>query len=61
MGTLNKSVAATNMNSRSSRSHTIFLLILEQKQLDGSIKVSKLNLVDLAGSEKASKTGAKGQ
>lgn len=61
LGTANRIVCATGQNARSSRSHTVFILVVEQKLLDGSTKVSKLNLVDLAGSEKLSKTGAEGQ
>jgi hypothetical protein len=46
----------------SSRSHSIFTVMLEQTNLkDGSTKRSRLNLVDLAGSEKVRKTGATGQ
>lgn len=52
VGTLHRSVSATKMNERSSRSHTVFTLILEQKLFDGSTRCSKMNLVDLAGSEK---------
>jgi len=56
-GTLNRAVGVTDMNERSSRSHTIFQLYLEDHSVDKSgtgtiTKVSKLNLVDLAGSEK---------
>ena len=61
LGTTNRIVCATGQNARSSRSHTVFILVVEQKMLDGSSKISKLNLVDLAGSEKLSKTGAEGQ
>ncbi|XP_074252609.1 centromere-associated protein E isoform X4 [Saimiri boliviensis] len=56
----------TKMNQRSSRSHTIFRMILESREkgepsnCDGSVKVSHLNLVDLAGSERAAQTGAEG-
>ncbi|XP_053743681.1 centromere-associated protein E isoform X2 [Synchiropus splendidus] len=54
----------TKMNQRSSRSHTIFRMILESRERsensDGAIIVSHLNLVDLAGSERASQTGAEG-
>lgn len=51
-GTQRRSVAATKMNERSSRSHTVFTFVLEQKLFDGSTRTSKLNLVDLAGSER---------
>ncbi|XP_009446360.4 centromere-associated protein E isoform X11 [Pan troglodytes] len=56
----------TKMNQRSSRSHTIFRMILESREkgepsnCEGSVKVSHLNLVDLAGSERAAQTGAAG-
>lgn len=49
------------MNATSSRSHSLFTLILQQKSPDGSIKTGKLNLADLAGSEKVGKTGAAGE
>ncbi|CAH2019343.1 unnamed protein product [Acanthoscelides obtectus] len=56
-------VAATRMNERSSRSHTIFRIILESKdanQKDGPVHISYLNLMDLAGSERVSLTKAAG-
>ena len=50
------------MNSRSSRSHTIFSLVVTQNNsLDMSARIGRLYLVDLAGSERVSKTGAEGQ
>ncbi|EJU05661.1 kinesin heavy chain [Dacryopinax primogenitus] len=61
-GGLARMVAATNMNAESSRSHSIFLIIINQKNLDtGAQKSGSLYLVDLAGSEKIGKTGATGQ
>ncbi|KZT59011.1 kinesin-domain-containing protein [Calocera cornea HHB12733] len=61
-GGLARMVAATNMNAESSRSHSIFLVIINQKNLDtGAQKSGSLYLVDLAGSEKIGKTGATGQ
>jgi len=55
-------VAYTNMNAESSRSHSIFVITITQKNLDnGSAKSGRLFLVDLAGSEKVGKTGASGQ
>ncbi|CAG8548568.1 5520_t:CDS:10, partial [Ambispora gerdemannii] len=55
-------VAYTNMNAESSRSHSIFVITVNQKNLaDGSVKSGRLSLVDLAGSEKVGKTGASGQ
>ncbi|KAK7945640.1 hypothetical protein WMY93_001368 [Mugilogobius chulae] len=60
-----RTVAATNMNETSSRSHAVFNIIFTQKKYDSesdntSEKVSKISLVDLAGSERADSTGAKG-
>jgi len=56
-----RAVSSTNMNERSSRSHSLFMITVQQKSPDGSIKHGKLNLVDLAGSEKVSKTGSTGE
>lgn len=51
-----------DMNAESSRSHSIVLITITQKNLDtGAAKSGKLYLVDLAGSEKVGKTGASGQ
>ncbi|CAG8500612.1 8584_t:CDS:10 [Ambispora gerdemannii] len=60
-----RTVAATNMNETSSRSHAVFTLLLTQKRHDAqtnmdSEKVSRISLVDLAGSERANSTGATG-
>ncbi|XP_017346763.2 kinesin-like protein KIF1A isoform X4 [Ictalurus punctatus] len=60
-----RTVAATNMNETSSRSHAVFNIIFTQKRFDCDTdntleKVSKISLVDLAGSERADSTGAKG-
>lgn len=50
------------MNAESSRSHSIVMIAITQKNLDtGAAKSGKLYLVDLAGSEKVGKTGASGQ
>lgn len=64
-GNKSRTVAATNMNSESSRSHAVFTVILTQTLTDiGSgvtgEKQSRMSLVDLAGSERAVKTGAVG-
>ena len=63
-GKKNRSVGATLMNQDSSRSHSIFTIVIESSAegSDGSrhIRAGKLNLVDLAGSERQSKTGATG-
>lgn len=57
-----RAVAATNMNQESSRSHSIFVVTVGQKNVEtGSAKSGQLFLVDLAGSEKVGKTGASGQ
>lgn len=49
------------MNEHSSRSHSVFLLKVEQENPKTNKKLSgKLYLVDLAGSEKVAKTGAEG-
>ncbi|XP_063143159.1 kinesin-like protein KIF1B isoform X15 [Rattus norvegicus] len=60
-----RTVAATNMNETSSRSHAVFTIVFTQKKQDpetnlSTEKVSKISLVDLAGSERADSTGAKG-
>ena len=52
VGQFQRAVAGTNQNARSSRSHTIFVMDIEQKNPDGSVKSARLNLVDLAGSER---------
>lgn len=65
-GNKSRTVAATNMNSESSRSHAVFSVVVTQILTDertGVVgeKVSRLSLVDLAGSERAVKTGAVGE
>ena len=61
IGSNNRAQAATLMNEHSSRSHSIFILTINQNnKKEGFSKVGKLYLVDLAGSEKLSKTGATG-
>lgn len=70
-GCLNRSVASTDMNNQSSRSHAIFTIILEQKDKNKSesssselmgeeFRCAKLHLVDLAGSERAKRAGSEG-
>jgi len=59
--TKNRSVASTNMNERSSRSHSVFTLSIhgmnsETKQRTHGV----LNLIDLAGSERLNSSGAVG-
>mmetsp|Transcript_45311 Transcript_45311/g.61463 ORF Transcript_45311/g.61463 Transcript_45311/m.61463 type:complete len:194 (+) Transcript_45311:993-1574(+) len=69
-GALSRATASTKMNDMSSRSHAVFIIIVEQMTvLDDSgaddapnqIRVGKLNLVDLAGSERVRVTGATGK
>ncbi len=63
-GKKNRSVGFTLMNAGSSRSHSIFSVVIECCSVDSDknehIRVGKLSLVDLAGSERQSKTGASG-
>jgi hypothetical protein len=59
------------MNDLSSRSHAVFIIVVEQMTTANTgdnndnteryIKVGKLNLVDLAGSERVRVTGATGK
>ena len=59
--TSNRSVAATQANERSSRSHSVFILKLKGENSNtGEISEGTLNLVDLAGSERLSHSGATG-
>jgi hypothetical protein len=51
-GEQHRAVRSTHMNQVSSRSHSVFQLLLEQRRADGTLVKSKFNLVDLAGSEK---------
>ncbi|CAJ0938025.1 unnamed protein product, partial [Mesorhabditis belari] len=65
-GNKSRTVAATNMNAESSRSHAVFNIRLTQVLIDAENgfsgeKVAKISLVDLAGSERAGKTGAVGK
>lgn len=67
-GEEHRHVGSTNINEHSSRSHTIFRMVIESKELSadnrdsyiGPLKISVLNFVDLAGSERISITGAEG-
>ncbi|KAD4888192.1 hypothetical protein E3N88_20265 [Mikania micrantha] len=70
-GCSNRSVASTDMNNQSSRSHAIFTIHLEQKDkkkgetisselMGEEYRCSKLHLVDLAGSERAKRAGSEG-
>lgn len=60
-----RTVAATNMNAQSSRSHAVFTVQLTQTKRDPEVKLaskveSKIQLVDLAGSERQDTSGATG-
>ncbi|GAA6058647.1 hypothetical protein JCM10212_004058 [Sporobolomyces blumeae] len=62
-GSERRQIAATNMNERSSRSHSIFTILVHVKDTSAKegadlLKVGKLNLVDLAGSENVGRSGA---
>jgi centromeric protein E len=76
-GDKSRTFAATGMNERSSRSHTILRVTIESREKepgdetdednenrsggDGAVRISTLNLVDLAGSESVRHTGATGE
>ncbi|CAE7745866.1 KIN4A [Symbiodinium pilosum] len=67
-GSVQRTTGATLMNEQSSRSHSIFTLILEQRRRiaggdawsEDDYVTAKFHLVDLAGSERAKRTGAVG-
>jgi hypothetical protein len=54
-GEKNRFIRQTSMNAKSSRSHTIFQILLESTDGKGLFKKARLNLCDLAGSEKINK------
>ena len=66
-----RATSATNLNERSSRSHTVISLEIitstlsktqsDEKGIDDMTKIGKINLVDLAGSERVKMSGAQGQ
>ncbi|KAK3605863.1 hypothetical protein CHS0354_017767 [Potamilus streckersoni] len=68
LGNKNRATAATGMNDKSSRSHSVFTIVLAQTKTemweghehDHSI-TSKINLVDLAGSERQSQAMTSGE
>ena len=61
-GINNRHVGETKMNIESSRSHSVFTILIKTstKSKEGviSVRSSKLHFVDLAGSERQSKTEA---
>ena len=59
-----RSTSSTNLNERSSRSHTVISFEIVSQDNDSittSAKIGKINLVDLAGSERVKLSGAEGQ
>lgn len=72
-GLSERTVAATLMNDESSRSHSVFQILVQQTETVApppdqpyekpviTTRVSRINLVDLAGSERLKKSGAQGQ
>ncbi|KAL8620255.1 Kinesin-like protein kif14 [Nucella lapillus] len=67
LGTKNRATAATGMNDKSSRSHSVFTIVLTQTRTErledeahDHSTTSKINLVDLAGSERQSQAQTTG-
>lgn len=61
-GDKNRTVAATKMNSNSSRSHSIMQITVSSFNTISKVTTqAKLTLVDLAGSERVAKTDASGE
>ena len=70
-GEAHRHIGSTEMNASSSRSHTIFRLVIESKAVNHSIRgaedgkstvrVSTLSLVDLAGSESIKQSNTTGE
>jgi hypothetical protein len=58
-GIAKKAHATTSLNQNSSRSHTIFKIILKSKENDD--EEYSLSIVDLAGSERANRTETQGK
>ncbi|XP_016285513.2 kinesin-like protein KIF14 [Monodelphis domestica] len=68
LGNKQRATAATGMNDKSSRSHSVFTLVMtqtktefvEEEEHDHRI-ISRINLIDLAGSERCSATQTSGE
>ena len=60
IGEKHRTVASTDMNEVSSRSHSVLIIVVTQKLKDGSTRIGKLNMADLAGSERIERTNATG-
>lgn len=60
-----RATASTNLNDRSSRSHTVISFEVVSKNLQSDdtdkFRMGKINLIDLAGSENVKLSGAEGQ
>lgn len=58
VGNSQRATAATGMNNKSSRSHSIFTITLTLSEISGEFltKRSRISMVDLAGSERQSQT-----
>ncbi|CAI5776599.1 KIF14 isoform X1 [Podarcis lilfordi] len=68
LGNKHRATAATGMNDKSSRSHSVFTLVMTQTKTDIVEKeerehriISRVNLVDLAGSERCSTAQTSGE
>lgn len=62
-GARNRHVGSTSMNKESSRSHSVFTLVIESKETKFGLvnfKRSRFHLIDLAGSERQKATDAAG-
>eukprot|EP00742_Colponemidia_sp_Colp-10_P012615 GILJ01014198.1.p1 GENE.GILJ01014198.1~~GILJ01014198.1.p1 ORF type:complete len:1605 (+),score=415.17 GILJ01014198.1:599-4816(+) len=63
-GAVNRHVGSTNMNKESSRSHSVFTLVIESKGTKEGltqIRSARFHLIDLAGSERQKHTDAVGE
>ncbi len=57
IGDTNRIVCETPMNDASTRSHCIYTIYIESRDVGSELKrKSKINLVDLSGSERVGKT-----
>jgi len=55
-----RKTAATAMNQRSSRSHTLLTLVVKREWEDGTAQTGRLSMADLAGSENTKKSQVAG-
>lgn len=61
IGDTNRVVSETPKNDASTRSHCIFMIMIEGRKPNSDVKtVSRIHLVDLSGSERIGKTGVEG-